>query len=356
MPDPKENIGLTDKDYQTPEVIDKVSEHLSLLDGEDVVTPEPKLEPAGESEPTPSPKPKKEAEAAGDEEPTPEPESKPATDEPTLPDNYYRAAIHNEWTPEEISDFLKADPEKALKTFERLYKTTNEMSKRFAQLGETALKVQQPQPQPQPVVQPAVQDFVDMKKIREEYSDNPLVDVIGTLNEGLKKVLAQRQEQPQPVAQPQTVQVDRARYEEDMAIAQQLQHFFGADDMKSYDDFYGASLDESGKMLMTVDHLTPGQQANRTAAIRLADRILAGSELQGAAMPVSEALELAHLVVTEKIREKAIRDNLVAKVVKQGKGLTLKPSGSKKDESGGPPKTEDELVDRTKARMEKLLK
>jgi len=353
MPDSKENIGLTDKDYQTPEVIDKVSTHLSLLDGEDIVTPIDVVEPAGEPEPTPSPKPKKETEAAGDGEPTPEPEPKPAIDEPTLPDNYYRAAIHNEWTPEEISDFLKVDPEKALKTFERLYKTTNEMSKRFAQLGETALKVQQPQPQPQPVVQPTVQDFVDMKKIREEYSDNPLVDVIGTLNEGLKKLVSQRAEQPQPVAQPQ---VDRARYEEDMAIAQQLQYFFGDDGMKSYDDFYGASLDESGKMLVTVDHLTPGQQANRTAVIRLADRILAGSELQGAAMPVSEALELAHLVVTEKMREKAIRDNLVAKVVKQGKGLTLKPSGSKKDESGGPPKTEDELVERTKERAAKLLK
>jgi hypothetical protein len=350
MPDSqKENIGLKDADYADPAIADKVSQHLNLLEGEEIVTPEPESEPAGESEPTPSPKVK----TAGEGEPTPEPGPEPATE---LPDNHYRAALHQGWTAEEVSDFLKSDSEKALKTFERIYKSTNELSRRFAQLGEAALKVQQPQPEAKPIVQiPQVQDFVDMKKIREEYSDNPLVDMIGTLNEGLKKVLAQRQEQPQPQTVVQS-QVDRARYEEDMAIAQQLQYFFGDDDMKSYDDFYGASLDESGKILMTVDHLTPGQQANRMAAIRLADRILAGSELQGETMPVAEALELAHLVITEKIREKAIRDGLTAKVVKQGKGLTLRPTGSKKDESGGPPKTEDELVERTKARMEKLLK
>ena len=353
MPDPKTNIGLTDADYQSPEVIDKVSQHLNLLDGEATVIPAESKEQPDDSKSTP-PVPK--IKAAEKEAPEPElTEDKSATDEPSLPDNYYRAALHQGWTAEEISDFLKTDPEKALKTFERIHKSTNELSRRFAQLGETALKVQQSQPQPQPQQQPQVQDFVDMKKIREEHGDSPLVDVIGTLNEGLKKVLAQRQEQPQPqsVAQPQ---VDRARYEEDMAIVQQLQYFFGDDDMKSYDDFYGASLDESGKMLMTVEHLTPGQQANRMAVIRLADRILAGSELQGEAMSVANALELAHLVITEKIREKAIRNNLAAKVIKQGKGLTLRPTGSKKDESGGPPKTEEELVDRTKARAEKLLK
>ncbi len=51
-----------------------------------------------------------------------------ATKEVQLPDAYYRAAIHQDWTPDEIKEFFEANPEKALKTLAKIHESTNKLN------------------------------------------------------------------------------------------------------------------------------------------------------------------------------------------------------------------------------------
>jgi len=142
-----------------------------------------------------------------------------------------------------------------------------------------------------------------------------------------------------------------------MAVLQQLNQFFGAEDMGVYEEFYGSTKDADGNALYDYKSLTPGQQANRQAVVSLADQIIAGAELQGTQMSVAQGLELAHLAVTRPMSETVIREKLVSAVKKRGKGVTLKPSGAKTsptDSAGGGQKSEGQLMIDTAARLAAL--
>ncbi len=95
--------------------------------------------------------------------------------------------------------------------------------------------------------------------------------------------------------------------------------------MEVYGDFYGKVGDES---MFDWSALPPGQLANRRALVDLADQIIAGHELQGKSISTAEGLQLAHMVITEPIREQVIREQISSSVKKRSKGVTLKPSGS----------------------------
>lgn len=289
-------------------------------------TPEPGQEPAVAPDPKPADEP------AEEPEPTPKEESA-VQEESGLPDSYYRAAIHQEWTPEEVEAFYKSDPEKATKTFKRMYDSTNKLTAEFARIGR--LKPEAPIAEP---AAPAGDDT--LVTLKEQYGeDDPLVQTIERLQAQLSAL------SPQPAPQPQ---VDSpATGSSDVALQQTINGFFSADDMRPFAEFYGVAKDGMA--------LPQEQFNNRMATLELADNILAGAARLGRKMEVPEALSLAHLTVSEPFRERAIRADLKAKITKRAKSVSLEPASGRPMPSSGTTNATD-LEAKVAAKMASLFK
>lgn len=310
--------------------VSKVEETLAKFEQEHAI-PEPPT-PADKSEPTPEPdvdsepdseqEPEFKSEQEPEQEPADDGESTPeskdgdgeASDKPAIPDNYFRAAAHQGWTPEKISKLYDADPEGTVDWLKKIYDDTNNLNSQFAELGRKKIALDQAQVDSKAKPQEAKSE-IDLAKLREQYEDDP----VGVMLEIVKTQAPKPQEQQ--VAQP----AQTNRREEDMAIAQQLHTFFTAKDLDAYREFYG-SPDE--KNPYDWSYCTPGQNANRQAVINEADAIIAGREFQGSPISVAEALEAAHLRVSAPIAERVIRERIMSQVKKRSKGVTLRPSGS----------------------------
>lgn len=326
-------------DYNNPDVVSKIEKNLQSVSSELAdSTPEPEDQRRGDE-------PKNVQEPA---ESTPEPEK---TDEVVLPERLLRTAIHQGMTTEEVQEFFETDPEKALKVLEKIYESTNKLSKRWAELG----RVQQPQQQQQqPVRQPTIEEpkykGVNIQKIREEHGNDPLVDVVEQLDTALKTVLnVPVKQEPSPTVQ--RTQIPQDTFQEDIALWQEVNDFFGDSPMQEYKEVYGPGKTEQGQYL-NWSALTPGQYQNRMAVLTRAEQILTGAELQGENLNVQEALNLAHLLVTEPIREQIVRSKIQNQVKQRSKGFTLKPTGIKQTPgSSGKPKTDIELETTTEERL-----
>lgn len=275
-----------------------------------------------------------------------------AADEVKLSEAYYRAAVHQGWKPEEIKEFLKANPEVANRTFAKMYDDTNKMSREFANIGRAKQELSKKGTVSAATVVESPEkksEFkeIDIEKLRKDYDNDPVIEIVAQQQKQVKALLDQVQkttkEPDQPVKDEATI---RASIQEEAALEQQIVTFFTGNDLKMYNDFYGA-LPKDAK---DWDTLTQDQKVNRWNVLQMADQMLIGATSQGRDMGVDEALTLAHLSVSEPMREKVIRDKIKANVVKRNKGLSLKPSSGKKPESTKPG-TPGELVAITRERL-----
>lgn len=276
-----------------------------------------------------------------------------AADGPKLSEAYYRAAVHQGWKPEEIKEFLKANPEVANRTFAKMYDDTNKMSREFANIGRAKQElIKKGIVSAATVVEPPEKKLefkeIDIEKLRKEYDNDPIIAIVEQQQKQSKalydKVQGMTKEPDQPVRDEATI---RASIQEEAALEQQITTFFIGDDLKMYGEFYG----ELPKDAKDWKLLTQDQQLKRYQVLQMADDMLIGAISQGRDMDVDEALTLAHLSVSEPMREKVIRDKIKANVVKRAKGLSLKPAGGKKPESTKPG-TPGELVAITRERLD----
>lgn len=332
--------------YTAPDVVENVSQHLTEMQdkiGSEPSIPEPPASPAEPPESTSEPEPESGPESKQEPEPESEPEPEPTDEDdstpaepegaaaesdsqetPAIPDNWFRAATHSGYTSEQISKMYDADAEGTMKFLKHNYEAVNNLSRQYANNGRIAIELQQKAqaaqavPAQQPTAQPPK---MDAEKFRQQYEDNP-AEAIFELFQGLTSS-PQEKIAEQPAAQ--TVQSDRAAFEERVAILQQFHQFFTAEDMNAYKDFYGEATDGN---MFDWSKLPPGQYANRQALSDLADQIIAGHELQGKQISVAEGLKLAHLAITQPITEQVVREKLVKQMKKRSKGVTLKPSGA----------------------------
>jgi len=253
---------------------------------------------------------------------TPEAEKK---DE--IPDAYIRAAIHQGWTQDVVDDLVENNPKLALKALENLYVSTNNASREWSELGRAKLEADHKQAidaQVVPTVQEDPATAALIAKLQKEYPDDPLIEV----------TIAGLKSRSQPVKQSQTVPQVQQHYETatrranaaaNSAIDQRINTFFSADIMKPYEKFYG-KLD----LGQVPEDLSNGQQLNRLAVLEEAECIIAGHNMRNQKIEIEQALEKAHFIVTEPIRQQIIRDNLKATAVKRKKSMTLRPSDSKR--------------------------
>jgi len=303
---------------------------------------EPPAKPAAEPKPTPAEKP------AGEEPATPEPKEpetpaeKPADDKPAIPDSHYRAALHMGWKAEEVGELYDQNPALALKTLAKCYEQVNAASKQLGELGQRARQLREAPAAPAPAAQPSRKEALK-KQLKEKYEDDPLVDVL------LELVPDQPQPtRPQAPATPEPVQDRQVEIEREVAVRQQINTFFSADEMGVYGDFYG-KVGQTGAW----DTLTPGQRANRVEVCNRAQMILDGAVMTGMQMSAAQALEMAHLAVSAPMAEQFVRERIVKSVQKRAAGVTLKPSGGKPPVSTGYNK--DQAVQEMAAELKKVL-
>lgn len=264
---------------------------------------------------------------------------------PTLPDAYRRSAIHQGWTQDEIDEFFKSDPEKALKTLSKIHESNNRITTEFSNLGRMALEAQKNPPKP------TTENDSDITKIignlEKEHGGDPLYeDVVKPLAQELQRIRTQVNTTPQSQTSPPVTN-------ERDGLVQQINTFFGQETLKGYYDFYG----------VPGEVRNDSQVQNYNKVLNIADQLIAGSILKTEGknpMSVPDALDNAHLLVSEPYRAEAERVTMKASMKKREKGVVLKPSTTSsavddatKDKSK--PDTRAELLSKTRQRLKKVF-
>ena len=273
----------------------------------------------------------------------------------SIPDVYIRAAIHQQWKQKDVDDLVENNPELAKRTFENCYNSVVQASKDFSEIGRAKIELDRQQVAKQTATETVVQEDPKtaalVAKLRKEYADDPLIEV----------VIKDLETKPKPVQQPVSQQQQgyetataRANAAANAAIDQRVNSFFGADDMKLYGKFYGKL--ELGQV---PEDLSNGQQQNRLAVLQEAEFIMAGHAMRNQKIEVEQALDKAHLIVTEPIRTQVVRDSLKATATKRKKSMTLRPSESKRSSDTGSsdkPRNRRELENAVQQKLDSVFK
>jgi len=315
-------------------------------DGEPTRTPDPKLDPTpvsddGVADTEADPEPTRENGDGGEED-----------GKPALPDSHYRAAIRMGMTTEEISELYDQSPATAVKTLAKCYEMVNKTSQQLGALGRAVHKNQTTVPNAP--AQPAQESPPDarinklIERIRDHYDspDDPMAEV-------LIEVLKDRaQPKPQPQAQPSQPEIPGRSLEEEIAARQQINVFFGSEDLEPYQELYGSNSGDLGDWR----HLSQIQRDNRVEVCERAQMILYGAAATGMEMSTAEALERAHFEIAAPMAEEVVRNRMITSAKKRERGLTLKPNGSRSlDRSGDSKFNKKEAVDEVASKLREVF-
>jgi hypothetical protein len=236
--------------------------------------------------------------------------TKPANEEATatLDPVLKHAAKRAGWSDEEIKEAIELNPDAATRAFTKLHGSYNDLSERFAQLGQP----RQPQQQPvaQPVAQPtdpfAALDALFKPEALKEFADNNGEELVEKFLKPLYGALA-------PIKQIQA-QYQAAQQE---SLSKEVGTIFKGWE-GDFADIYGSGHD-----------LTADQLAARGKVGQLADQITAGAAAQGIQLPVSEALERAHAYLTKDRAAEVARKQVTSKVQGRAGKITARPTQRK---------------------------
>jgi len=368
--DHTESLKTIDKQaIEDPKLVNTVQERLDNLNeltkDEDFnrLPKEKTAVPEEESEgSTPEPEDGSELEGDGqaESEEKPDGSTPEAEKKDEIPDAYIRAAIHQKWSQKDVDELVESNPELAKRTFENCYNSVVQASRDFSEIGRAKIELDRQQAGVQTTQQTATEVVEDsdttalIAKLQKEYPDDPLIDVVVA---GLKT--KPKPVQTQPVSQQQQgYEIATARHNvaANAAIDQRVNSFFDADNMKLYNKFYGKL--ELGQI---PEDLSNGQQQNRLHLLQEAEFIMAGHGVRGQKIEVEQALERAHLIVTEPIRTQIVRDSLKATATKRKKSMTLRPSESKRSSDNmitdsSKPRNKRELEQSVQQHLNKVFK
>jgi hypothetical protein len=252
-----------------------------------------------------------------------------------LPEAHRRSLKNFGWTDEEIDESLKTGGGAFLNTAAKIHDQRSKEIQAYARAGQKFAQTQQPQQAPVPAAIPqgSMVDRVMQKNtaLKKAYPGNDaLFDSMVSSELDMARMLdGQRQAQQQAQLDLHMKQVDG---------------FFGAPAMKSYEQHYGT----------TFGAATPEQTAHRDQVINTAAYIIHGARAQGVDLDLSSALQMAHDATAAPIAKAAARQEILSEVQQRAAGLTQKnqagPRGSSAENSKGPP-TRQELLKRTGSRL-----
>ena len=315
------------------------SQILEVLGGQDKPDEEldepaekPEDEPGDEPADEPGDEPEEDESGEPDEDEDEKPEEpEPAVsdeDAPTVPAAWRRSLKAREWDDGEIDRFFKADPEIAIRTFERIHTSRVKEVSEFADLGRKAkAEAGKGEAKPDAEVEPHTSlQAIDEEALIGQYGNEDVVRAIaGPVNKVIQQLNAFL-----PDIQEGVRNVRQSRSD---TLMTQVEAFFGQADLSPYREIYGDF--KAG--------LSDGQREVRQKVLEEADALITGAALQGRSFTVADALTAAHDIVSASFKEKAIRSELKTKVKTRGKGLTLKPRGKSEKPGSGRPATRKDL-------------
>lgn len=271
-----------------------------------------------------------------------------------IEDNLVRAAVHQGWDMKQIKDFMQQDPDRARATFQKMYESTNKMSQVWSDAGRAKLLQDTQEQEPEAKLKKKDDEKpefkgLDIVELRKQYDNDPVIELLAGQQDQNKILFDMVQDLRETVTtRPQTTQQRQVELgTEAAAMVKQVDTFFKQDDMKLYGDFYGSG-----------DNLTPGQAANVNAVLETADAIRSGRMNQGLDTTVDEALVMAHMLISEPVREKMVRTNIVSQLKKRSKGISLKPGSKGRDVNTTEhikPQNDQEVIENAQTRLDKIF-
>lgn len=269
--------------------------------------------------------------ARQDDDPTkkPDPKAKPAvagaSEEATatLSPVLRQAAQRAGWSKEDIDGFYAQNAALAERTFERLHGSFNDLSSRYAQLGQTPNPTRPQTTQPAPAAPaataatPATSQQLDalftdaaLKQFGEDNGQDLVEKLLKPL--GTEVIQPFRQMKAEMEQMKAWVQAQQSE-----ALAKEVNLVFQG--------WEGEFADLYGKNGQT----TKEQHDARAQVAQLADQIMAGAAMQGVQLSVSDALERAHALHTADRRNEIERQRLVAQVKGRFSRITARPTQRK---------------------------
>ncbi len=237
-----------------------------------VVTPEPVSDP--------DPK-------ADDPDPVPDPEE---GDSPLLPAGHRRAALGRGWTTEQIDYHLKTKPDEAVAHFEGIYDKWQEENTAYSAAGRKLRSIAQQDTQdPETPVEPLV--HVDAKALVDEHGEEA---VVSALVERVNAMMDQVNTATAKISKSE----EFLRDTETSALEKVVQEFFMGDEMQSSQDTYGTDV-------LTQEHV----DARKELLLRADDMIIGATE-HGRELSVQEALERAHVTLSQGTQDERIRADI----------------------------------------------
>jgi len=352
-----------------PELISSVAEMLAGIGGspaEDELNAAPtqKVDDEENQDDNLEAKPDADAEVEDDQ---PTPVSKDGGEEeielPELPDAYYRSGARFGYSPENIADMVdKIGIDYVTTLLQNMHTRDNSMTNTFAEMGRKAKAMEQANGNGQAAPDLTnegdnVVPKIDMEALKVKYGDDdPLVMLFAQQAEQLTGMKESFQQLNQSLSATQN-QVSRQEQEIEDQTRKSVNGFFDGKTMDLFKKFYGG-LD---KVDDTWEKLSVGQKSNRDLVCQYADQILIGAKMHGDDMALGEAMERAHMIVSEPIAESIARTKIMKQVQKRSKSRVVRPSDGKSKSNknvtaGGKPANKQELVDRTNERLSSLFK
>ena len=276
-----------------------------------------------------------------------------------LSDAYYRAATNSGMTKEEIVEFMAVSPKLAVKTFAKMHDNMNSISQQFADFGRMRKKAEtdaaNDDASDNSTSKKSTYGKIDTAKLKEEYPDSEgLVDVLEQIQDQNKTMHDQMDELRKAPAANKSAAQDKLEEDRTKLIGTQIDNFFADPSLVAFSGTYGKTSKETPS---DWSQLMPSEKVNRIAVIEQVEVLMEGAKYLGKDMEVTDALERAHLIVTQPIQEKMVREDIMKKVKKRAKGITLKPSSSKSSgKVSKKPKGEKDVVANAQARMDELFK
>jgi len=297
-----------------------------------------------------------------DGQPTPasKEDGEEAVDLPELPDAYYRSGARFGYSPEDISDMVdKIGIDYVTTLLQNMHQKDNNMTNVFSDLGRKAKEMENSGGQAAPDVISDTGDAapkIDMDALKAKYGeDDPLVMLFAQQAGELAGMRESFQQLNQNLNLTQQ-QVSKQEQEIEDQTRKSVNGFFDGETMEPFKKFYGG-LDDAGS---TWEKLSVGQKSNRDLVCQYADQILIGAQMHGDAMALDEAMERAHMIVSEPIAESIARTKIMKQVQKRSKSRVVRPSRGKskptQNVAGKKPANKQELVDRTNERLSSLFK
>lgn len=275
-------------------------------------------------------------------------ESPTSKNDSKIPDHLIAAARRRGRTDDDISRLIEVDSDIAHRTFERDLQDANELSARFASLGRAEMQRQnrigeiaggQPgQLSLQPVdslapiaptgTAPAAQSYVQPTQTNQQSSPLMGLTFDKSIHESVepefsKGVLAPLEQfsahlaqQVEALNQASRQTVDHIqKNQRDVEVARMDQFF---NKQEHFADFYGVDKHCS--------QLSKEQADSRDRVIQTADAIRTGSYIQGEDMTETQALDMAHDLVTAKQQRQSVRREIAGQVVDRDRRATMRPS------------------------------